>query len=262
MFVCIIIFIIIINTIIIIAVAIAIIIIFYYFSHYYKYNCLCKDKRSLFIEVQETPNPNSLKFLPQRAILQDGVQPRDYPTPKSTFDCSLASQLHQINGVSGVYIGRDFITISKSDDVSWANIDSEVRSLLMEYFSINKHVNIAISTSPSSTSSRDVDEENEDEVIEMIKELIESKIRPTVQEDGGDIVYVGFEEGIVKVKLQGSCTTCPSSEVTLKRGVQNMLQFYVPEVLGVVQVEDEKDELSNKEFEKLDSSLDKDSKEN
>merc|ERR1711894_295733 len=97
--------------------------------------------------------------------------------------------------------------------------------------------------------------EDDDDTVAMIKELLDTRIRPTVQEDGGDIVYMGFEEGIVRLKMQGSCTSCPSSTVTLKNGVQNMLQFYIPEVLGVEQIEDEVEELSEKEFEKFERNL-------
>ena len=104
------------------------------------------------------------------------------------------------------------------------------------------------------------DGEEEDEVVSVIKELLETRIRPTVQEDGGDIVYVGFEKGIVKLKLQGSCTSCPSSVVTLKGGVENMLQFYIPEVLGVEAVKDEVDEIGEKEFEKFEKKLETESK--
>lgn len=175
----------------------------------------------------------------------------DFPTPQSSLKSPLARQLFRIEGVKGVFLGPDFVTISKDDDeIPWNVIKPHVYATLIDFFSSNLPV-VDENVKESSVG----EEEEEDETVMMIKELLESRIRPTVQEDGGDIVYMGFEDGIVKLKLQGSCTSCPSSVVTLKSGVENMLQFYVPEVKGVEQVQDEVDEIAIKEFNELEKKL-------
>lgn len=121
----------------------------------------------------------------------------------------------------------------------------------MDFFASDLPILLESAIHPESSSTED----EEDEIVMMIKELLDSRIRPTVQEDGGDIIFMGFEDGIVKLKMQGSCSSCPSSIVTLKNGVQNMLQFYIPEVEGIEQVYDELDQMSMNEFEKLEKSL-------
>ncbi|MFT7813465.1 NFU1 iron-sulfur cluster scaffold homolog, mitochondrial-like isoform X1 [Arapaima gigas] len=189
--------------------------------------------RSMFIQTQDTPNPNSLKFLPGRMVLETGTM--DFAGPRDAYCSPLARQLFRIDGIKGVFLGPDFITITKADvDIEWKVIKPDVFAVIMDFFTsglpvINEDTPRA-DTAPS---------EDDDEVVAMIKELLDTRIRPTVQEDGGDVLYRGFEDGIVKLKLQGSCTSCPSSIVTLKNGIQNMLQFYVPEVEGVEQVKDD-----------------------
>ncbi|CAG2211140.1 HIRIP5 [Mytilus edulis] len=174
--------------------------------------------RHMFIQTQETPNPNSLKFIP---------------------------------GVQVCVFGTDFITVTKTDeDVDWQVVKPDVYGTIMDFFASG----LPVLTDEQPSIDTAVDPED-DEVVLMIKELLDTRIRPTVQEDGGDIVYMGFEEGIVKLKMQGSCTSCPSSVVTLKHGVQNMLQFYIPEVMGVEQIEDEADNMSEQEFEKFEKSI-------
>jgi Fe-S cluster biogenesis protein NfuA len=161
--------------------------------------------------------------------------------------------LFRVEGVSGVFLGPDFITITKTDDeIEWRTIKPHVYAVIMDFFASNMPVINETETVPSTEPA-----EEEDEIVSMIKELLETRIRPTVQEDGGDIVFVAFdkEKGIVKLKLQGSCTSCPSSVVTLKQGVENMMQFYIPEVLGVEQVQDEVDKIAEKEFAKFEEKL-------
>ncbi|XP_056130025.1 NFU1 iron-sulfur cluster scaffold homolog, mitochondrial isoform X2 [Lampris incognitus] len=193
--------------------------------------------RSMFIQTQDTPNPNSLKFLPGRIVLESGTM--DFAAPRDAFCSPLARQLFRIDGVKSVFLGPDFITVTKSDaNTEWKVIKPDVFAAIMDFFTTGLPVVNEDSTPSADTAPSDDD----DEVIAMIKELLETRIRPTVQEDGGDVVYRGFEEGVVKVKLQGSCTSCPSSIVTLKSGIQNMLQFYVPEVESVEQVKDEEEE--------------------
>ena len=204
----------------------------------------------MFIQTQETPNPNSLKFLPGVPVLGQGT--RDFPTVRAAMSTSpLAKLLFRIEGVKSVFFGPDFITITKEDDeANWNVIKPLVFATVMDFFTSGQPVMFE-----EEASQTDAPTEDEDETVMMIKELLETRIRPTVQEDGGDITYVDFKEGIVYLRLQGSCTSCPSSVVTLKSGVKNMLQFYIPDVLGVMQVTDPVEEIAEKEFQKFESKL-------
>uniref|UniRef100_A0A8C5M3I0 NFU1 iron-sulfur cluster scaffold homolog, mitochondrial n=1 Tax=Leptobrachium leishanense TaxID=445787 RepID=A0A8C5M3I0_9ANUR len=185
--------------------------------------------RCMFIQTQETPNPNSVKFIPGRAVLDAGTM--DFPNPTTAFCSPLARHLFRIEGVKSVFFGPDFITITKgSDDMDWNLMKPDIYATLMDFFSSG--LPVVTEDAPRSDSAVT---EDDDEVVAMIKELLDTRIRPTVQEDGGDILYRGFQDGIVQLKLQGSCTSCPSSIITLKSGIQNMLQFYIPEVEGVEQ---------------------------
>ncbi|RWS09326.1 NFU1 iron-sulfur cluster scaffold-like protein [Dinothrombium tinctorium] len=204
----------------------------------------------MFVQTQETPNPNSIKFLPGVQVLESGTI--DFPNAMSAAHKSpLARALFRIEGVKSVFFGPDFITITKADDdVEWRLLKPEIFAVIVDFFSSGLPI------LQESVQSEDTKiEESDDETVQMIKELLETRIRPTVQEDGGDVLYRGFENGVVKLKLQGSCTSCPSSTVTLKNGIQNMLQFYIPEVQGVVQVEDPEENVAKQEFEKLEQKL-------
>ncbi|XP_070820550.1 NFU1 iron-sulfur cluster scaffold homolog, mitochondrial [Chaetodon trifascialis] len=193
--------------------------------------------RTMFVQTQDTPNPNSLKFLPGRTVLESGTM--NFASPRDAHCSPLARQLFRIDGVKGVFLGPDFITISKSDaNMEWKVIKPDVFAAIMDFFTSGLPV-VSENSKPSEDTAPSDDD---DEVVAMIKELLDTRIRPTVQEDGGDVLYRGFEDGIVKLKLQGSCTSCPSSIITLKSGIQNMLQFYVPEVESVEQVKDEEEE--------------------
>ncbi|KAJ8263196.1 hypothetical protein COCON_G00156530 [Conger conger] len=189
--------------------------------------------RSMFIQTQDTPNPNSLKFLPGRMVLEVGTM--DFAAPRDAYCSPLARQLFRIDGVKSVFLGPDFITITKTDvDLEWKVMKPDVFAAIMDFFTSGLPV-----VNDDAPQADTAPSEDDDEVVSMIKELLDTRIRPTVQEDGGDVVYRGFEDGVVKLKLQGSCTSCPSSIITLKTGIQNMLQFYVPEVESVEQVKDE-----------------------
>jgi len=206
----------------------------------------------VFIQTQETPNPNSLKFLPGVQVLESGTM--DFPNPTVAHRSHLAKLLFRIDGVKSVFFGTDFISINKTDeDVEWKVLKPDIFATIMDFFATGLPV-VAENVTES------VPDEDEDETVQMIKELLDTRIRPTVQEDGGDIIFMGFENGIVKMKMQGSCTGCPSSVITLKNGVQNMLQFYIPEVLGVEEVEDDMDNLAKKEFEAFEKKLQEDEK--
>ncbi|KAI8796414.1 NFU1 iron-sulfur cluster scaffold mitochondrial [Biomphalaria glabrata] len=207
--------------------------------------------RRMFIQVQDTPNPNSLKFIPGTQVLESGTF--DFPNPKSAQCSPLAKMLFRIEGVKGVFLTKDAVTITRSDDdLDWNILKPEIFAVIMDFFASGLPV-----LTDEKPSGDTVIHEDDDETVQLIKELLDTRIRPTVQEDGGDIVYMGFEKGVVKLKMQGSCSSCPSSIVTLKHGVQNMLQFYIPEVLAVEQVTDELDSLSEKEFKKVEEKLNK-----
>lgn len=192
--------------------------------------------RTMFIQTQDTPNPNSLKFLPGCIVLESGTM--DFAGPRDAYTSPLARQLFRIDGVKSVFLGPDFITITRTDvDCDWKVLKPDVFATIMDFFTSGLPVVSDENTPRADTAPSDDD----DEVVAMIKELLDTRIRPTVQEDGGDVLYRGFEDGIVKLQLQGSCTSCPSSMVTLKSGIQNMLQFYVPEVEGVEEVKEDEE---------------------
>ncbi|NWS28296.1 NFU1 protein, partial [Polioptila caerulea] len=189
--------------------------------------------RGMFIQTQDTPNPNSLKFIPGREVL--GARTMEFSTPAAAYCSPLARQLFRIEGVKSVFFGPDFITITKeSEDLDWNLLKPDIYATIMDFFASG----LPVVTDEAPRTDTGASEED-DEVVLMIKELLDTRIRPTVQEDGGDVIYKGFEDGIVQLKLQGSCTSCPSSIITLKNGIQNMLQFYIPEVEGVEQVVDD-----------------------
>ncbi|KMZ10958.1 uncharacterized protein Dsimw501_GD29403, partial [Drosophila simulans] len=163
---------------------------------------------------------------------------------------SAAKLLFRVEGVKGVFFGSDFITISKQEGAEWSLIKPEVFAVIMDFFASGLPV---LNDAQPNADTEIL--EDDDETVMMIKELLDTRIRPTVQEDGGDIVFMGYEAGVVKLKMQGSCSSCPSSIVTLKNGVQNMLQFYIPEVESVEQVFDEADRMIDSEFERFEKNL-------
>ena len=202
--------------------------------------------RSLFIQTEETPNPESLKFLPGRTVLdvnEGGEVGNGFYATRSDKEeiarSPLAKELFAVEGVKSVYLGNDFVTITKFAEHHWMHLKTRVFSALMDFYQSNQP---AVSKAAIITDTTILDDD--DEVVAMIKELLESRIRPAVQEDGGDIRYVAFdsETGLVTVKLAGSCVGCPSSVVTLKNGVENMLQHYIPEVTGVNALEEAQEE--------------------
>ncbi|XP_063047017.1 NFU1 iron-sulfur cluster scaffold homolog, mitochondrial [Engraulis encrasicolus] len=206
--------------------------------------------RCLSIQTQDTPNPRSLKFIPGKPVLGTGTL--DFPTSSSAECSSLASNLFEVEGVKSVFFGPDFITVTKmDDDVEWTDVKRHAIEIITKFFESGE----PITTGAAQSTSDNSHSEEDDEIVSMIKELLDTRIRPTLQEDGGDVVFKGFEDGTVKLKLVGSCTGCPSSTVTLKNGIQNMLQFYIPEVDEVEQVEDELDEITAKVFSEVERKL-------
>ena len=180
----------------------------------------------MFIQTEVTPNPNSLKFLPGKSVSNNGSFE---VTKKEETDSELVRNLLSINGVVGVFLGADFLSINKTEDVNWDDIKHIAISLINDFYSTGKEFVI--------TSGLKGEKKTEHSEIEKkIISILEEKIRPAVAKDGGDIKFKEFKDGVVKVELQGSCSGCPSSTMTLKQGVQNLLCHYLPEVKEVVAI--------------------------
>ena len=176
----------------------------------------------MFVQIEVTPNPNSLKFLPGKKVSNNGSFEI---TKKDDIKNELIRNILSVNGVEGIFLSKDFLSVNKYDNVSWDEIKHIIISLINDYYSSGKEFVI----------DKDILESNEDlgELEKKIVKLLDQKIRPAVAKDGGDIKFKEFKDGIVKVELQGSCSGCPSSTMTLKQGVQNLLCNYLPEVKGV-----------------------------
>lgn len=246
----------------------------------------------MFVQTQSTPNPASLMFIPGEPVLPPGAGGVTFASAreargggggggdkKRTPSSPLASAIFRVDGVSAVFFGSDFITVTKKEDFSWDLVKPGVFEAIMEHYASGKPAlvvavddatNSSTSSSSSSSPSSNSNEphrapdtaphEDDSETVAMIKELIETRVRPAVQEDGGDIEFVRFDEGdgVVTVRMRGACSGCPSSAVTLKSGIENMLMHYVPEVTAVEEAEGEDDEVkteSEKAFSRLEKHL-------
>jgi Fe-S cluster biogenesis protein NfuA len=183
----------------------------------------------MFIQTESTPNPATMKFLPGRAVLDQGAA--DFPTRESAAKSPLAKRLFEIEGVSGVMFGQDFITVTKAE-ADWPQLKPMILGAIMEHFTQGLPV---IEGEAQSTASREEYDPADEEIVDQIKELLDTRIRPAVAQDGGDIVFRGFESksGTVFLNLRGACAGCPSSTMTLKNGIENMLRHYIPEVNNV-----------------------------
>ncbi|ODA81030.1 hypothetical protein RJ55_03992 [Drechmeria coniospora] len=220
--------------------------------------------RTIFIQTESTPNADALKFLPNSRVVpaEIGTPFLEYLSPRSTISpphpSPLAAKLMNIDGVTSVFYGADFITITKAGDANWAHIRPEVFALITEAVTSGEAiVNVVERKEGDAEGEEDSLAYNEDdsEVVGMIKELLETRIRPAIQEDGGDIEFRGFDDGYVKLKLRGACRTCDSSTVTLKNGIEGMLMHYIEEVKGVEQILDQEEEISLNEFAKFEEKL-------
>jgi len=180
----------------------------------------------MFVQTQKTPNPNSLKFLPGKKVSEDG--PYEILNKKETENY-LVRNILSINGVTGIFLGEDFLSVNKETEVDWENIKHIVISHINEYYSEGNEFIISKKTNDQSDSSYN-------EIEKKIINILETKVRPAVARDGGDIKFKEYKDGKVKVELQGSCSGCPSSTLTLKQGVQNLLCHYIPEVKEVLAV--------------------------
>lgn len=182
----------------------------------------------MFIQTEQTPNPATLKFLPGRDVMGSSGT-ADFATADAAQRSPLAEQLFTIDGVAGVFLGSDFITITKSDEKDWHLLKPAVLGAIMEHYTAGRPIVVAPAASDESEGAG----EEDSEIVAQIKDLIETRVRPAVAQDGGDITFQSFEDGIVFLHLQGSCSGCPSSTATLKAGIENMLKHYVPEVVEV-----------------------------
>lgn len=186
----------------------------------------------MFIETEGTPNPATLKFLPGRTVMPSGTA--DYPSAEAAASSPLARSLFELPEVTRVFLGADFITVTKTHDADWSLLKPRVLGVIMDHF---------LSGRPVIEQGAEAEEETLDvdpadaEIVAQIRELIDTRVRPAVAMDGGDIVLRGFRDGVVQLRLQGSCSGCPSSRATLKHGIENMLKHYVPEVVAVQAVE-------------------------
>ena len=188
----------------------------------------------MFIETEGTPNPATLKFLPGRDVM--GLSTADFASPASAGRSPLATALFDLGGVARVFFGGDFITVTKNDTVDWDMLKPQVLGAIMDHFVMERPVIDASIAHDDLFDEEDVDPADK-EVVDQIKELLDTRVRPAVAGDGGDIVFRGFRDGVVKLHMQGACSGCPSSRATLKHGIENMLRHYVPEVTAVEQVE-------------------------
>lgn len=185
----------------------------------------------MFIQTEATPNPATVKFLPGRAVLPGGAV--DFRNAQDALRSPLARRLFGIGGVAGVFFGSDFVSVTKTPEADWATLKNAVLMALMDHYMAGEPLmegGQAQATSPAPT---------DDPLVAQILELLETRVRPAVARDGGDIVFHGFEGGVVYLKMRGACSGCPSASATLKMGIENMLRHYVPEVREVRPVADD-----------------------
>ena len=187
----------------------------------------------MLIETETTPNPATLKFLPGRALMEAGT--RDFTTPEEAEVSPLAHAIFSTGEVDGVFFGRDFISVTAGPGVEWRDLKPEVLTVMLDHFSSGAPLFRAGSAAGISVPLDEEMEENPEDadIVAQIRELIETRVRPAVANDGGDIVYRGFKDGKVFLAMQGACSGCPSSTMTLKNGIESLLKYYVPEVTAV-----------------------------
>ncbi len=181
----------------------------------------------MFIQTEETPNPATLKFLPGRQVMATGTA--EFKSEDDAARSPLAQALFQVDGVTGVFLGYDFVSVSKRDDKEWYLMKPGVLGVIMEHFVAGRPTIVEDSTAAAEAEVAG----EESEIVAQIRELLDTRVRPAVAMDGGDIVFEGFEDGVVTLHMQGACSGCPSSTATLKMGIENMLRHYIPEVREV-----------------------------
>lgn len=181
----------------------------------------------MFIQTESTPNPATLKFLPGQAVLPTGTA--DFPGAEAAEGSPLAKRLFGVEGVTGAFFGPDFVTVTKAENADWAHIKPGILGAIMEHYQSGQPV---IEGDNGAVGHADHDGPDA-EIVGQIKELLDTRVRPAVAQDGGDITFHGFERGVVYLHMQGACAGCPSSTMTLKMGIENLLRHYIPEVTEV-----------------------------
>jgi Fe-S cluster biogenesis protein NfuA len=183
----------------------------------------------MFIQTEATPNPATLKFVPGKPVLPGAT--REYRSAAEAAECGLARQLFEIDGVTGVFLGQDFITVSKAQG-EWQHLKPMILGAIMDHYLSGAPMLIS-GGAEDATASGEFFDEADSGIVSTVKELLESRVRPAVAQDGGDITFHGFKEGVVYLNMKGSCAGCPSSTATLKHGIENLLRHFVPEVKEV-----------------------------
>jgi Fe-S cluster biogenesis protein NfuA len=182
----------------------------------------------MFIQTEATPNPATLKFLPGQTVMQSGSA--DFPTADSANASPLAARIFAVDGVVGVFLGPDFVSVSKNDTIDWAHIKPAILGAIMEHYQSGQPIIAGEGALPEGHAEH---EGPDAEIVGQIKELLDTRVRPAVAQDGGDITFHGYERGVVYLTMKGACSGCPSSTMTLKHGIENLLRHYIPEVIEV-----------------------------
>lgn len=180
----------------------------------------------MFIQTESTPNPATLKFLPGQAVLDLGTA--DFPSADTAGKSPLATRIFAVSGVAGVFLGTDFVTVTKAEAVDWQHIKPAILGAIMEHYQSGAAV-----MEGDAQAAHQAHDGPDGDIVKQIKELLDTRVRPAVAQDGGDITFHGFERGVVYLNMKGSCAGCPSSTLTLKMGIENLLRHYIPEVTEV-----------------------------
>ncbi len=180
----------------------------------------------MFIQTESTPNPATLKFLPGQTVLEMGTA--DFPSAETAGKSPLATRIFAVAGVTGVFFGTDFVTVTKAESVDWGHIKPAVLGAIMEHYQSGAPV-----IEGEQAAAHQAHDGPDGDIVRQIKELLDTRVRPAVAQDGGDITFHGFDRGIVYLHMKGACAGCPSSTLTLKMGIENLLRHYIPEVTEV-----------------------------
>lgn len=187
-----------------------------------------KGVPQMFIQTESTPNPATLKFLPGQTVLEAGTA--DFPSAETAEKSPLAQRIFAVQGVEGVFFGHDFVTVTKAEDVDWDHVKPAILGAVMEHFQSG----VPVMGEDETGADGHAEFTGEDSaIVGQIKELLDTRVRPAVAQDGGDITFHGFDKGVVYLHMQGACAGCPSSTLTLKMGIENLLRHYIPEVTEV-----------------------------
>ncbi|TXH99159.1 MAG: NifU family protein [Pseudorhodobacter sp.] len=180
----------------------------------------------MFIQTESTPNPATLKFLPGQTVLDLGTA--DFPSAEAAGKSPLATRIFAVSGVTGVFFGTDFVTVTKAEAVEWGHIKPAILGAIMEHFQSGQPVMVG-----EQAAAHQAHDGPDGDIVKQIKELLDTRVRPAVAQDGGDITFHGFDRGVVYLHMKGACAGCPSSTLTLKMGIENLLRHYIPEVTEV-----------------------------